>query len=358
MAQHDLYFVPISEIIVNPTSDRNSVIRNEDVTYNFDTNGRTITLTPDATFHTISMNDSSNDGVFNDDGNFGNQTLATAAFGLNAGAGLELNYSYTLSGSDGSSITIYSVASNNDGSATQDTIVGFVSDARLQAGVTYTITGRNSLVNPSYSSLLTCFAAGTMIRTVDGETPIEQIALGDLVETRDHGYQPVRWIGGRHIRRVQLDARPNLRPICIAKGALGDGFPAQDLVVSPQHPILVRSKIAQRMFDSAEVLVAAKQLLALPGISVCEDVTEVTYYHMLFDHHEIVFSDGAATESLYTGPEALKALDSAARQEILTIFPELADLDYKPSPARPFAIGKRARHLAARHSKNHQHLVA
>ncbi len=91
-------------------------------------------------------------------------------------------------------------------------------------------------------------------------------------------------------------------------GALGPGHPARPLVVSPQHRILVRSAIAQRMFGSAEVLVAAKQLLSLDGIDVAQDLETVEYFHILFDRHEIVFAKGTETESLYTGPQALRGI--------------------------------------------------
>ena len=67
----------------------------------------------------------------------------------------------------------------------------------------------------------------------------------------------------------------------------------------------------------------------------------VTYVHFLFDRHQIMESDGAETESLFTGPEALKTVDSAARIEILHLFPELASIDYDrlPDPVRPIFVG-------------------
>lgn len=135
-------------------------------------------------------------------------------------------------------------------------------------------------------------------------------------------------------------------------GALGCGLPSTALVVSPQHRILVRSKIAQRIFGAQEVLVAAKHLLEVEGIAVAEDVTEVTYFHFLCDRHEIVIANGALTESMYTGPEALKNVSSEAREEILMIFPELAEVNYEAMAARPLVKGRTARQLAFRHSKN------
>lgn len=78
------------------------------------------------------------------------------------------------------------------------------------------------------------------------------------------------------------------------------------------------------MFGSSEVLVAAKQLLQIEGFEQT-DTSEVEYFHLLFDEHEIVRSNGAETESLYTGPQALRAVGEAARDEIPTLLPQLRD---------------------------------
>lgn len=203
-----------------------------------------------------------------------------------------------------------------------------------------------------------CFARGTLLETVRGQVPVEDLRVGDLVATRDNGFQPVRWIGKRHLGMPTLLSQPQLRPIRISAGALGEGAPAVDLVVSPQHRILVRSKIALRLFGAVEVLVAAKQLLSLNGIEIADDLAEVEYFHILFDRHEVVFSNGAETESLYTGAEALKALGESARTEILTLFPELEGPDGVPEGARVLLNGRQGRKLAARHLKNGRPLSA
>lgn len=204
---------------------------------------------------------------------------------------------------------------------------------------------------------VTCFAAGTLIETAEGPRRIEDLAIGDMVMTRDHGLQPVRWIGGTRIDAHQLDLRPQLRPIHISAGALGRGAPTADLVVSPQHRVLVRSRIARRMFGCDEILVAAKHLTRLPGIEVIGDATGMEYWHMLFDRHEIVLSENAWTESLYTGAEALKSVSPAARREILTLFPELARPGFSPAPARRLISGREGRKLAERHRRNAKLLV-
>lgn len=203
-----------------------------------------------------------------------------------------------------------------------------------------------------------CFAQGTVLETSRGLMPVEHLRVGDLVATRDNGFQPVRWIGERHLGMLALLSQPQLRPIRIAAGALGENTPVSDLVVSPQHRILVRSKIAQRLFGAAEVLVAAKHLLALKGIEIAEDMAEVRYFHILFDRHEVVFSNGAETESLYTGAEALKALGEGARAEIFTLFPELEERSNSREGARLLLSGRQGRNLAARHLQNNKVLNA
>jgi hypothetical protein len=137
-------------------------------------------------------------------------------------------------------------------------------------------------------------------------------------------------------------------------GALGNGLPIRDLLVSRQHRMLIQSKIAERMFGTAEVLISAIKLTKLPGIFVEEGLQEVEYYHLLFDQHEVIYAQGAPTESLFTGPEALKAISPEARKEILMIFPEIAEENYEPSPARFIPEGKLQKALIARHLKNNK----
>ncbi|MDO5658607.1 MAG: Hint domain-containing protein [Paracoccus sp. (in: a-proteobacteria)] len=202
-----------------------------------------------------------------------------------------------------------------------------------------------------------CFSADALIQTDCGPVRAGDLTAGDLVRTRDNGFQPIRWIDSTRFVFMPFDQSAALRPIRIRAGALGANSPAQDLLVSPQHRVLVRSKIAQKMFGTDEILVAAKQLLQVDGIDIAEDLAEVTYVHFLFDQHEIVFSNGAETESLFTGPEALKTVGAAALEEIFAIFPELRDRDYTATPARPLASGRMGRKLAVRHAQNGKALV-
>ncbi|WP_424939042.1 Hint domain-containing protein [Aliiroseovarius sp. S253] len=204
---------------------------------------------------------------------------------------------------------------------------------------------------------VTCFAAGTLIETESGPRAIEDIRVDDRVFTPD-GMKTVRWIGRSPVSTPELLNNPKLFPIRIVAGALGAGLPKRDLLVSRQHRMLVQSPIAQRMFGTTDVLVHAIKLTELPGIYVDQSVCDVTYYHMLFDDHQIVFAEGAPSESLYTGPEALKAISDEARDEVLALFPELANRDYTPEMATFTPDGKRQKKLVARHLKNRKPVLS
>ncbi|WP_227493353.1 Hint domain-containing protein [Paracoccus kondratievae] len=205
-----------------------------------------------------------------------------------------------------------------------------------------------------------CFVRGTMIETIDGPVAIEDIRPGTLVRTMDSGFRPVKWIGSAVVGGHDKPIPANLRPIRIRAGALGANTPETDLLVSPQHRILVRSRIAQRMFSTTEVLVAAKQLLQVEGIDIETGTERVEYFHMMFDQHEIVFSNGAPTESLYLGAEALKGLGAAAVDEILQILPQLRGVlegQDAVQPVRLMPSGRAGRKLAVRHISNGKALV-
>lgn len=205
--------------------------------------------------------------------------------------------------------------------------------------VTITITG------------VPCLTRGTLIETVQGGQPIEAIRIGDVVAAKD-GFKEVAWVGHRVLEKQALQLNPKLRPVCILAGALGNGLPKRDLCVSRQHRMLLQSKIAERMFGKTEVLVPAIKLVGLPGIYIDEAIDRVEYYHLLFDQHEVIYAEGAPTEGLFTGPEALKTITPEAREEILTLFPEVGNLDYTPEPARYIPPGNLQKQLVARHAKN------
>lgn len=160
-----------------------------------------------------------------------------------------------------------------------------------------------------------CFVAGTRILTVDGEVAVERLAPGDLVMTLDEGPQPLRWTG----QRTVLAAGP-MAPVRVGAGAFGRH---RTLWLSPQHRVLIRDPRAELLFGEAEVLVAAQDLVN--GLSVVRvPGGAVTYVHLLFDRHQVISSEGLATESFQPGPAILSELEDAERAEIASLFPEVA----------------------------------
>lgn len=168
-----------------------------------------------------------------------------------------------------------------------------------------------------------CFTPGTRIATPDGLKPVETLNAGDHVLTRDNGVQEIRWYGQTGLNAADFKARPHLAPVLIRRGALGNGLPERDMMVSPQHRVLIASDRAALYFDDREVLVAAKHLVNGTSI-VRRPVPQTTYIHFMCARHEVVLSDGAWTESFQPGDFSLNGIDAAQRQEIVELFPELA----------------------------------
>jgi len=197
-----------------------------------------------------------------------------------------------------------------------------------------------------------CFAAGTRILTPRGEVAVEHLAAGDRVMTQDHGAQTIQWIG-----HSDMAVTPNIAPIRIERGALGQDMPTRPLFVSPQHRLLVRSRIVARMTDAPEALIAAKKLVGMPGITQTAPSGRVRYFHILCDRHEIVFAEGAPAETLLPGPQAKRMLSPDAWDEITTIFPGIDDVLSSYPPARPILRGGQTKSLVDRQIKNGLALV-
>ncbi|WP_050605927.1 Hint domain-containing protein [Ruegeria sp. 6PALISEP08] len=183
-----------------------------------------------------------------------------------------------------------------------------------------------------------CFTSGTMIETPEGECAVEDLKAGDMVITVDHGPQPLIWVG-----RTVVAAEGKLAPIRLDAGVFGLVRP---LLVSPQHRMLVEDWQALYLFGHAEALVPAHTLVNGDTVTRVEG-GEIEYFHLLFKQHEIVFANGAKSESYYPG-HALSASDRETQSEVLHLFPELAGTEpmsletarpvIHPREARAFAI--------------------
>ena len=171
-----------------------------------------------------------------------------------------------------------------------------------------------------------CFTPGTAIATPKGERLVEELREGDKIITRDNGIQEIRWLGTRTLTGHDLARKPHMRPILIQKGSLGDNLPEHDLLVSPQHRVLMTGDRTQLYFEEREVLAAAKHLTDLAGVDEVGTLG-VTYVHFMFDRHEVVLSNGAWTESFQPGVDSLDGLQQAQRDEIFELFPELETVE-------------------------------
>ncbi|MGA9254461.1 MAG: Hint domain-containing protein [Roseobacter sp.] len=193
-----------------------------------------------------------------------------------------------------------------------------------------------------------CFTPGTLILTPDGQKAVETLSVGDLVSTLDHGDQPIRWIGTTTVSPYRMAMSPGFRPIRIRKNAFGAGQPTRDMLVSPQHRILLEGWVAELLYGELQVLVAAAHLLDDRNVVQAWDKTQITYLHLQFDNHELLYSDGLLTESFNPGPTCLESIPEAAREELVALFPE-SDLskDAPNEAVRPMITRREARALGA-----------
>jgi serralysin len=193
--------------------------------------------------------------------------------------------------------------------------------------IEFSDTNGNIIGRTTYSEIeqvVICFTPGTLLATVRGEVAVEKLRAGDRIFTRDNGIQTLVWAGKRDLTGPDLQMHPEFNPVHIRKGALGSGTPDHDLLVSPNHRMLIASNMAEVLFGEREVLVAAKHLTSLKGVDQVQS-TNVQYIHLMFEKHEIVLANGAWTESFQPGDHSLKGIADAQRAEIIGLFPELDD---------------------------------
>lgn len=160
------------------------------------------------------------------------------------------------------------------------------------------------------------FGRGTMIALADGsQIPIEGLKPGDRVLTRDHGTQPLRWIG-----RATLRALGSYAPIVITAGTLGN---AGDLIVGQHHRMFLYQRDRNRLAETAELLVQAKHLVDGERVFLRQG-GYVDYFSLIFDRHEIIYAEGIPAESLMVNDATLSHLPEALAEELRTRFPGLS----------------------------------
>jgi hypothetical protein len=164
-------------------------------------------------------------------------------------------------------------------------------------GVEYT-----GIYTAGVDQMFVCYLAGTTIQTARGWVPVQQLRVGDLVETMDHGQNTILGVGKN-------------APVRIATGVLDNEVP---VYVSPNHRLMIHGPFVELLFGEEDVLVAAKHLI--DGDLIRSEPRALAHYvHFALDQHDIVMADGLLSESLLPGPEAIKTIseaDRAARPKI------------------------------------------
>ncbi len=227
-----------------------------------------------------------------------------------AGSTVVINYVITTDdGFEGFSITI---GANNTGN---NTTTAFITNQPMTPGQLYEFTSEENIGNSSrpYAEFA-CFAHGTMIATADGERRIQDLTVGDHVATLDHGVQSIRWIGHRTVAGVG-----GMAPVVIRAGTLGA---TSDLTLSQNHRALVSGSATELLLGTDEALVPIKSLVN--GATILFSPTGfVTYAHLMFDRHEIIFANGCPVESLFLGDRLGDMMNQDQLFEIGALFPEL-----------------------------------
>lgn len=161
---------------------------------------------------------------------------------------------------------------------------------------------------------LACFARGTRIETATGFVAVEYLRDGMMIETMDNGLQPVR-----RVLSKRVDGRGALAPVEIAAGVLGN---VRAVRVSPHHRMVMSGWRAELLTGEPEVLAAAADLVDGDRVQVVP-VETVEYFHLLFDRHEIIFAEGAATESYHPFAHDAAELAPATLAELEAVFPDM-----------------------------------
>lgn len=134
-------------------------------------------------------------------------------------------------------------------------------------------------------SVVACFAEGTCILTTCGEIPVDQLATGARVVTASGAIAPIAWIGRRRLDLTRHRGADEVRPVRITAGSLPGGGPHRDLVLSPDHALLIEG-----------ALIPVRYLVNGRTIRH-EDRVAITYFHVELARHDAILAEGAACET-------------------------------------------------------------
>lgn len=221
-------------------------------------------------------------------------------------------------------------------------------DGQTYSAVVYAKDGGEKDFTTDPSPIIICFAKGTEIETSDGVRAIETLRPGDLIRTIDAGFVPLRWLGRTDVDPSEMAGCANTRPVRVKRDAFGPGQPTKDVVLSPNHRVLISGARAELHFGEPEVLLPVKALM--DGVTIYQETARqgISYFHLLLDGHHIVETSGLLSESLFLGDQSMLAVSLQARQDLTSRLTEceLQQLSATMA-ARPLLRARQARCLAA-----------
>lgn len=189
-------------------------------------------------------------------------------------------------------------------------------------GGSHTFTLNTQSTNSTGIATVVCFTRGTLIGTPNGPVPVEQLTMDDIVQCGDGLARPIQWVGSRTVPTEELRRNPQIRPVLVRADAFAKGEPHTDLMLSPQHRVVLSGAMPELLFGEDRVLTAAAHLENDHSVLRQHDCREVEYFHILLDGHHTVFANGLEAETLFLGDTANQALGPEARSEIMAIFPQ------------------------------------
>jgi len=164
---------------------------------------------------------------------------------------------------------------------------------------------------------------GANLRTPCGLRRIEIVRPGDLIVTRN-GLQPVQMVWKRRVTREQVALLPDLAPIRLKPRAIGPMMPQRDLVVAPDHRLLIPGFRLAGVPDDTSVLTEARAIAGTcDAVFADTSMESVTYYQLVFDRHQVLTANGLPVESFLPDPAAIEALGGEMRDALEERYPEL-----------------------------------
>ncbi len=187
------------------------------------------------------------------------------------------------------------------------------------------LSPQSSRKSAKASKGLIALTADCLVDTPVGKVFAGELQQGDLVTTLDHGPVPIVWCADRVISGARLHVMPQMRPVRIKAGAFGKDGPHRDMWVSAHQRILVRGSVAMDLYNTPEVLLAAKDLVNGRTVYLDSKIREVRYKALMFRHQDVMRANNMLVETFHPGRVDLETLGEEDRFRLFRALDALGD---------------------------------